>query len=359
MKNIHIPHFEDILFKEGIDAALNSLDTLTAVVNSDISRFELKTKFDGSPSIVCGVHPENKKFFVGTKSVFNKRIPKINYTPEDVQSNHEGQVATILLNALQNFPLLGIKGVVQGDIMFTNEMLQVTAINNEQHITFQPNTLVYASPLDHRLLLEASIGVVFHTWYEGNTMIDMNTTDTVGGMFHHPLVWVGETGIQIQPFTPVDFYLSNISLIHELLQSLDRDKFAELWKHKKVIELINMNLNARIRDGFHIQEPREHFEFLMFLAMCRVKKEVSDLIFSYRDLIEECFWIQGHMNGLKHRIMLNFESTSNLRTFINNDNGLQPTRHEGFVVTDLKTGSMMKFVDRLVFSRNNFRKFSD
>ena len=39
----------------------------------------MTVKWDGAPAIICGVNPENGKFFVGTKSVFNK-TPKINYT---------------------------------------------------------------------------------------------------------------------------------------------------------------------------------------------------------------------------------------------------------------------------------------
>ena len=41
-------------------------------------------KWDGSPAIICGINPENGRFFVGTKSVFNKVNPKISYSQEDV-----------------------------------------------------------------------------------------------------------------------------------------------------------------------------------------------------------------------------------------------------------------------------------
>ena len=36
----------------------------------------MQTKWDGAPSVVCGKHPANGMFFVGTKSVFNKTILK-------------------------------------------------------------------------------------------------------------------------------------------------------------------------------------------------------------------------------------------------------------------------------------------
>ena len=47
----------------------------------------ITTKYDGSPSIVFGHHPQTGKFFVATKSAFNKN-PKVNYTPADVEANH-------------------------------------------------------------------------------------------------------------------------------------------------------------------------------------------------------------------------------------------------------------------------------
>ena len=45
--------------------------------------------------IICGVNPENGKFFVGTKSVFNVN-PKINYTTGDIRKNHSGELANKL-----------------------------------------------------------------------------------------------------------------------------------------------------------------------------------------------------------------------------------------------------------------------
>ena len=40
-----------------------------------------------SPALVAGHHPETGRFFVASKSAFNK-TPKINYTHEDIEKNH-------------------------------------------------------------------------------------------------------------------------------------------------------------------------------------------------------------------------------------------------------------------------------
>ena len=77
MKNLHIEHPEDTI----LTGDLSVLDAFQA-------KNHYSVKIDGSPAIVWGTNPENGKFFVGTKSVFNKKTPKINYSNEDIERNH-------------------------------------------------------------------------------------------------------------------------------------------------------------------------------------------------------------------------------------------------------------------------------
>ena len=93
MQNKHLEHPEDCV----ISGDLNVLNWFTA--NGNIS-----AKIDGSPAIVWGTNPATNLFFVGTKSVFNKKLIKINSTHEDIDNNHSGQVATILHHCLDNLP---------------------------------------------------------------------------------------------------------------------------------------------------------------------------------------------------------------------------------------------------------------
>ena len=96
-------------------------------------------------AIFCGINPENGKFFVATKSVFNKN-PKLNYTNSDIDKNHAGGLAEKLKVALKELSKLGITGVIQGDMMYTKSDLQTKTIEGEDYIIFQPNTIVYAIP---------------------------------------------------------------------------------------------------------------------------------------------------------------------------------------------------------------------
>ncbi len=93
MQNKHLEHPEDSV----ISGDLNVLNWFTA--NGNIS-----AKIDGSPAIVWGTNPATNLFFVGTKSVFNKKLIKINSSHADIDNNHQGQVATILHHCLDNLP---------------------------------------------------------------------------------------------------------------------------------------------------------------------------------------------------------------------------------------------------------------
>ena len=104
MQNKHLEHPEDCV----ISGDLNVLNWFTA--NGNIS-----AKIDGAPAIVWGTNPANNKFFVGTKSVFNKKLIKINHNHRDIDNNHQGQVADILHHCLDNLPVTD--SIYQGDFI--------------------------------------------------------------------------------------------------------------------------------------------------------------------------------------------------------------------------------------------------
>ena len=120
------------------------------LAGSASGRVNMSVKWDGAPAIIAGRNPENGKFFVGTKSVFNK-TPKINYTPGDIASNHSGPVAQKLNVCLKELKRLGITGIYQGDLLFTKGDTKVANIDGERMITFTPNTITYAVPLSSSL----------------------------------------------------------------------------------------------------------------------------------------------------------------------------------------------------------------
>ena len=176
-KNTHLEHLEDDIINRGSDGGRNAISFLKSVRNmlagSASGRVNMSVKWDGAPAIICGTNPENGKFFVGTKSVFNK-TPKINYTPGDISNNHSGPVASKLLACLRDLKRLGIKGVYQGDLLFTRSELKPAVIDGEKMITFTPNTITYAVPTSSKLgrrIARARLGIVFHTYYSGKNCL--------------------------------------------------------------------------------------------------------------------------------------------------------------------------------------------
>ena len=75
VQNKHLDHIEDLMILHGKDGLDNSIGFLKDIVQSlktGSTTMGMSTKWDGKPAIVCGINPENKKFFVAIKGVFGK-----------------------------------------------------------------------------------------------------------------------------------------------------------------------------------------------------------------------------------------------------------------------------------------------
>ena len=151
MKNTHLEHLEDNILNGGSDGgreAVAFLRSLGDMLDQGMADTRVTVKWDGAPAIICGRNPENKQFFVGTKSVFNKVDPKIIYSESDVDRLYSpGQLADKLKQSYRYFSTLNIPNVVQGDLLFTDDKYE-TNIGGDTCIAFQPNTIVYAVPKD-------------------------------------------------------------------------------------------------------------------------------------------------------------------------------------------------------------------
>jgi hypothetical protein len=171
-KLTHLRHLEDEVLHgghEGIGRADQFLQAAHEHLQGKDNDTHFSTKYDGAPSIVYGKHPKTGKFFVATKSAFNKD-PKINYTDKDIEANHghaPGLVAK-LKEALHHLPKIMPKhgGVYQGDLMYGHG--DVSTKGGQHHFT--PNTLTYSSPADSaegRRIKGSKLGIVTHTEYKG------------------------------------------------------------------------------------------------------------------------------------------------------------------------------------------------
>ena len=180
-KNTHLEHLEDEIINNGSKGAKTAIEFLKSIkemLQGGSGGSTVSVKWDGAPAVFCGTNPENGKFFVGTKSIFNK-TPKINYTNADISRNHGGALADKLKVCLKYLPSLGISGILQGDLLFTSGDKKTATVAGKKSIVFTPNTITYAVPVVKSGLFgsslydsinKAKVGIIFHTSYSGKTM---------------------------------------------------------------------------------------------------------------------------------------------------------------------------------------------
>ena len=173
----HLEHAEDHVINaghEGFSHAYHNLKDVHDRLTGKKNDTRITMKYDGSPSVVFGRHPETGRFFVASKSAFNKN-PKINYTHEDIERNHGHAPGLVskLRAALQHLPkVTPKKGVFQGDIMHTSEDVH----ESDGRVHFTPNTITYSAPKNSahgKAASNSKIGVAIHTKYNGKNLEDM------------------------------------------------------------------------------------------------------------------------------------------------------------------------------------------
>ena len=177
--------------KNAINFVRSLRDMLAGSARSSVS---MTVKWDGAPAIFAGVDPEDGKFFVAKKSVFNVS-PKLYKTNAEIDADLSGDLNAKFKVALAEFSKLGIKGVLQGDLMYTD--LSTEKIDGTSYYTFQPNTIVYAVPVDSDLgktMNASKIGVVWHTTYKGSTLQDMTASfgANIAGLTKTKSVWMDD-----------------------------------------------------------------------------------------------------------------------------------------------------------------------
>ena len=170
-KNTHMEHLEDEIINNGVDGAttvINFLWQLKKMLSGGRAKTNITVKWDGAPAIFAGINPENGKFFIAIKSLFNK-TPKINYTNADISANHgSGGPSDKIKLALKYLPELGIDdGVYQGDIMFSNGKGKMKAGT----VTTSPNTAMISA------LLQSGIGYGYHVIHKKSKHVESKKMD--------------------------------------------------------------------------------------------------------------------------------------------------------------------------------------
>ena len=387
--NLHLEHIEDEVLNRGVAGtrdAINFLQSLRDMLaGHSSSKVNVTTKWDGAPAVFCGINPDNGKFFVGTKGVFNAN-PKLNYTDDDIDMNHpSGGLNAKLKVALRYLPKLGIKGVLQGDMMFSKGDINTQTIDGEEYITFQPNTIVYAVPSDSKLakaMTSAQMGIVFHTSYTGKTFsdmkasfnIDINHLSTTKDVWFRDAYFVDASGTVTFTDKETKVLNSHLSLAGTTFQSINALTLNRIAASEIVLTYIKTFNNTKVREGMEIKDTTAHTNDLIRWVEAKLNKDISDAkkeetkqkrikekteimrFFrgSARDL-KNIFDLMNHLVASKNMIVGKLQQMKQVtNTFLRTDDGFKVTNPEGFVAVSKTSGGAVKLVDRLEFAHANF-----
>ena len=296
MKNNHIEHPEDSILN-------GDLSVLDWFVNDGY----ISTKIDGSPAIIWGTNPANNKFFVGTKSVFNKKLIKINHDHRDIDKNHQGKVADILHKCLDY--IHPTTRIYKGDFIgFGGES------------TFIPNTIEYDFPEE----INQKIIIAPHTYY----IADKDLRDAVA----YPLEY------ELASDESVFYWHPRVTINGDRDSITEKCKFARQiatlcnFVDDKKANRIKRQLNTCIRERIDIDDIS--LEALAHDNNCDVN------VLRLWKLVQ----------SIKHDMFEYIERLDDVECYIDDEE----CDHEGYVIVN-KFGTF-KIINREYFSYANFNR---
>jgi Family of unknown function (DUF6267)/Cytidylyltransferase-like len=371
----HLEHAEDHIIHGGHEGVSHAHDTMMDVIKvleGKPTKTKITTKYDGAPSIVFGINPENGKFFVASKSAFNKN-PKLNYTMEDIEKNHghaPGLVAK-LKEALTELPKIMPKngGVYQGDLMYTASDIK----DDGDSYSFTPNTITYHAAkgsAQGRSVANAKLGLVVHTKYVGKKLDDMKASFDVdqGAFKTDPDVHMINPELGPASISPIEKkkFEKHIEAAEQLYAGMEPDVFDVLDGHDITMKTY---INELVRKGTWKSASAEGY--LNFLTD-RARKEIDKVKTesSKQKKMEQFELVAQHIKNHMKQFNAIFKLHSTLQqakdtligALARADNGFTTTiggesvKPEGFVA--IRNGRPTKLVDRAEFSRSNFLRGS-
>ena len=392
-KNLHLEHIEDEILNYGITggrASINFVRSLRDMLaGNSRSSIDMTVKWDGAPAIFAGIDPADGKFFVAKKSVFNID-PKLYKSIAEIDAdNLSAALNSKFKVAFEEFSKLGIKDVLQGDLMFTDDVSTET-IDGKSFLTFQPNTIVYAVDVNSDLgkkIKNAKIGVVWHTTYRGKSLPDMKASfgANISGLQSPSTVWMddatykdvsGKATMTEAETAAVTSSLSSAGSTFRKINSSLLSKFLVL-QNSFTGNLSGASLktynNSKVRKGETITNPSAHAKgylkwvedsFQKNIDKLKTPKNKEVLEIKKKETIRELakhtknltniITFQNHIVDAKMGVVKKLNTVKSIGTFIKTSNGFKVVNPEGYVAIDRVTGGAVKLVDRMEFSFNNF-----
>ena len=391
-KNLHLEHIEDEILNFGVEggrAAINFVRSLRDMLaGSSRSSVNMTVKWDGAPAIFAGVDPEDGRFFVAKKSVFNVN-PKLYKSNAEIDADLSGTLNSKFKVALAEFSKLGIKGVLQGDLMFTDDV-ETTNIDGVSYYTFQPNTIVYAVPVNSdfgNIIKNAKVGIVWHTTYKGDALQDMKASfgANIQGLNKTSTVWMDDatykdtSGSATMTAKETEVVTSHLSMAGSTFRKVNSSLLNSFLTIQNSFtgdfsgaSLKTYN-NSMVRKGQKITNPKKHAQgyipwvedvFNKKIDKLKTPVKKQEVENKKKEIIRELkkhtvnltniIEFQNHIVEAKMGIVKKLNTVKSIGTFIKTSNGFKVVNPEGYVAIDRISGNAVKLVDRMEFSFNNF-----
>ena len=304
MQNKHLEHPEDSV----LSGDLNVLNWFTA--NGNIS-----AKIDGSPAIVWGTNPSTNLFFVGTKSVFNKKLIKINHSHADIDNNHQGQVATILHHCFDNLPRSVT--IYQGDF-----------IGFGGSNTYNPNTIRYffSDKVQQKIIIAP------HTSYTAKCDLRDAIASPISDQQLISLWQDAKDVMLVRPYVTIDYLRDTI---HQSCKFAKQIATLCDFLDVKQVKRIKKQLNTCIREDVEIDD--------LTLEALAIDNNIDVNVLRLWQLVRSIKWDMFPL----------IERDADIECYINDEE----CDHEGYVMSN-EFGTF-KIVDRDIFSKHNFLKVRD
>ena len=388
-KNTHMEHIEDNVLNGGVDGARESMNFLRALrdmlAGNAKSSVNVSVKWDGAPAIFAGTDPSDGKFFVAKKGIFNKN-PKVYKTPAEVAEDTDGDLKEKLTMALRLLPSLGIKGVIQGDFLFSKKDLKPERIDDVRYLTFHPNTIVYAVPSKSDLgfnIAKSQIGIVWHTSYSGDSFENMQASfgkNIASKLNPSKDVWSvdaeykDQTGTATMTEKETAKVTKMLSDAGTLFQKLDASSLNGISDNDELLMRMKTFLNTKVRAGKRITNVSKTVDEMIKYFHDFFKKEtgkrktdkgksgVADRkkeVMKYfsrtnKKNLEGILNLMNKFVDIKLVLIKQMDKTSKLKTFLSTTDGYEVTGAEGYVAIDKFGKNAVKLIDRMEFSRANF-----
>ena len=381
-------HISDLMFSEGVNGtrkAVFFLRDVAEMLESGNPKNKISVKIDGAPSVFAGIDPSDGRFFVAKKGIFNKE-PVVYKTQSDIDAQLNGELRDKFSELLKYLPELGIRGIVQGDLLFSRSDLKRETIDGQAMITFHPNTIMYAVPIDSDMgkrVQSAKIGIAFHTIYTGDSLKNLTA------VFGQPIVskltaskdvfaidaeYKNDTGKATFTFDEQQEFDRRMSMIGKAFQKFPAELLNAIKSDSELLSVTQIYINSRIKKNLpETTGQKMAVEFHKFIVdrvaadvlskktdatkdKTRAKYKATTELFDHfgYEGVAALFDLFNQIEAAKKLVVTVLNRASSLGHYLRTKNGLRVTSPEGYVAINSQSGDAVKLVDRREFSMANF-----